>query len=44
MFIVFFSFFQTIERLEPDFLAIHCQEVGGKNYEESMQHVNSFVK
>ena len=36
--------FQTVRRLDPDFLAVHCQEVGGKNYEDSMQHVNKFIK
>ncbi|XP_060559157.1 inositol polyphosphate-5-phosphatase A-like [Ruditapes philippinarum] len=30
--------------MEPGMVAIHCQEVGGKNYEASMQHVNQFVK
>ncbi|ELU03856.1 hypothetical protein CAPTEDRAFT_131585 [Capitella teleta] len=38
------EFLATVKRLEPDFLAVHCQEVGGKNYEESMQHVNQFIK
>ena len=38
------EFLATVKRLSPDLLAIHCQEVGGKNYEESMQHVNLFVK
>ena len=37
-------FLQTIQRVKPQFLALHCQEVGGKNYEESMQHVNQFVQ
>uniref|UniRef100_A0A672HRG6 inositol-polyphosphate 5-phosphatase n=1 Tax=Salarias fasciatus TaxID=181472 RepID=A0A672HRG6_SALFA len=27
----------------PHFVAVHCQEVGGKNYEASMSHVDSFV-
>ena len=35
---------QTIQKLEPGLVALHCQEVGGKNYEDSMQHVNQFVK
>ncbi|XP_073970945.1 inositol polyphosphate-5-phosphatase A isoform X7 [Rhodnius prolixus] len=38
------EFLSTISRLEPKFIALHCQEVGGKNYEESMQHVDFFVK
>ncbi|GLD56034.1 type I inositol 1,4,5-trisphosphate 5-phosphatase isoform X1, partial [Lates japonicus] len=32
------------EFYQPHFLAVHCQEVGGKNYEASMSHVDSFVK
>ncbi|KAK0070526.1 type I inositol 1 4 5-trisphosphate 5-phosphatase-like isoform X1 [Biomphalaria pfeifferi] len=29
---------------QPSIVALHCQEVGGKNYEASMQHVNHFIK
>ncbi|XP_061766868.1 inositol polyphosphate-5-phosphatase A-like isoform X3 [Nerophis ophidion] len=36
--------YQTVQSHKPHFLALHCQEVGGKNYEESMSHVDSFVK
>ncbi|KAI3362957.1 hypothetical protein L3Q82_011635 [Scortum barcoo] len=35
---------QTVQTHKPHFLAVHCQEVGGKNYEASMSHVDSFVK
>ncbi|CAG10166.1 unnamed protein product, partial [Tetraodon nigroviridis] len=35
---------QTVHTYKPHFLALHCQEVGGKNYEASMSHVDSFVK
>ena len=35
---------QVATSQQPEFLAIHCQEVGGKNYEETMQHVNKFIK
>lgn len=35
---------QTILRLDPKFIALHCQEVGGKHYEESMRHVEDFVR
>lgn len=35
---------QTISRLDPKFVALHCQEVGGKNYEKSMQYVDKFVQ
>ncbi|XP_024083593.1 type I inositol 1,4,5-trisphosphate 5-phosphatase isoform X2 [Cimex lectularius] len=34
----------SMSRLDPKFIALHCQEVGGKNYELSMQHVEYFVK
>ncbi|XP_072247541.1 inositol polyphosphate-5-phosphatase A isoform X2 [Leuresthes tenuis] len=36
--------YQTVQSQKPHFLAVHCQEVGGKNYEASMSHVDSFVK
>uniref|UniRef100_A0A4W4GJN4 inositol-polyphosphate 5-phosphatase n=1 Tax=Electrophorus electricus TaxID=8005 RepID=A0A4W4GJN4_ELEEL len=36
--------FQTVHTHKPHFVALHCQEVGGKNYEESMTHVDSFIK
>uniref|UniRef100_A0AAQ6IF35 inositol-polyphosphate 5-phosphatase n=1 Tax=Anabas testudineus TaxID=64144 RepID=A0AAQ6IF35_ANATE len=38
------EFYQVIQSHKPHFLAVHCQEVGGKNYAESMSHVDSFVK
>ncbi|XP_014216271.1 uncharacterized protein LOC106645034 [Copidosoma floridanum] len=38
------EFLSTISRLNPKFVALHCQEVGGKNYEESMRHVKDFVR
>uniref|UniRef100_A0A1A8GC10 inositol-polyphosphate 5-phosphatase n=1 Tax=Nothobranchius korthausae TaxID=1143690 RepID=A0A1A8GC10_9TELE len=38
------EFYQTVQTHNPHFLAVHCQEVGGKNYEASMSHVDSFVK
>ncbi|XP_077469595.1 inositol polyphosphate-5-phosphatase A isoform X2 [Stigmatopora argus] len=38
------EFYQTVQSHKPHFLAVHCQEVGGKNYEASMSHVDSFVK
>uniref|UniRef100_A0AAX7VKG2 inositol-polyphosphate 5-phosphatase n=1 Tax=Astatotilapia calliptera TaxID=8154 RepID=A0AAX7VKG2_ASTCA len=34
----------TVQSHKPHFLALHCQEVGGKNFEESMSHVDNFVK
>ncbi|XP_070212436.1 inositol polyphosphate-5-phosphatase A-like isoform X2 [Littorina saxatilis] len=38
------AFLQEIQEKEPGVVALHCQEVGGKNYEASMQHVNQFIK
>ena len=38
------QFLKTIVDLQPDFIALHCQEVGGKNYEISMKHVHNFVR
>uniref|UniRef100_A0A3Q3LQW7 inositol-polyphosphate 5-phosphatase n=1 Tax=Mastacembelus armatus TaxID=205130 RepID=A0A3Q3LQW7_9TELE len=38
------EFYQTVQSHKPHFLAVHCQEVGGKNYEASMSHVDCFVK
>ncbi|XP_025834536.1 type I inositol 1,4,5-trisphosphate 5-phosphatase isoform X2 [Agrilus planipennis] len=37
------EFLLTISKLDPKFVALHCQEVGGKNYENSMKHVENFV-
>ncbi|XP_049958900.1 uncharacterized protein LOC126475247 isoform X1 [Schistocerca serialis cubense] len=38
------EFLSTVSRLDPKFIALHCQEVGGKNYERSMKHVEYFVR
>lgn len=38
------EFYQTVQTQKPHFVALHCQEVGGKNYEASMAHVDCFVK
>lgn len=35
---------QVVHAHRPHFLALHCQEFGGKNYEASMSHVDKFVK
>ncbi|XP_050681918.1 inositol polyphosphate-5-phosphatase A isoform X2 [Leptidea sinapis] len=37
------EFLQAISRLEPRFVALHLQEVGGKSYEHSARHVQEFV-
>lgn len=38
------EFLSTVAKLDPKFIALHCQEVGGKNYELSMRHVENFIK
>uniref|UniRef100_A0A8C5CWN3 inositol-polyphosphate 5-phosphatase n=1 Tax=Gadus morhua TaxID=8049 RepID=A0A8C5CWN3_GADMO len=38
------EFEQTVHSHKPHFIAVHCQEVGGKNCETSMAHVDSFIK
>lgn len=37
------EFLRTVSKVDPKFIALHCQEVGGKNYENSMKHVEEFV-
>ncbi|XP_073402502.1 inositol polyphosphate-5-phosphatase A isoform X3 [Dendrobates tinctorius] len=38
------EFYQTVHAQKPQFVSLHCQEVGGKNYEASMAHVDKLVK
>lgn len=38
------EFLLTVDRLGPKFIALHCQELGGKKYEKSSNHVENFVK
>ncbi|CAL4067938.1 unnamed protein product, partial [Meganyctiphanes norvegica] len=38
------EFLTLVDEQQPEFIALHCQEVGGKNYEESMVHVEHFMK
>jgi inositol-1,4,5-trisphosphate 5-phosphatase len=38
------EFLLKISEVRPHFVALHCQEVGGKNYECSMQYVGGFVQ
>ncbi|XP_039193384.1 inositol polyphosphate-5-phosphatase A isoform X5 [Crotalus tigris] len=38
------EFYQIVHAHKPQFMALHCQEFGGKNYEASMSHVDKFVK
>ncbi|XP_066253064.1 inositol polyphosphate-5-phosphatase A isoform X2 [Euwallacea similis] len=38
------EFLSKIASLDAKFIALHCQEVGGKNYEKSMKHVERFIE
>ncbi|XP_050304592.1 inositol polyphosphate-5-phosphatase A isoform X2 [Anthonomus grandis grandis] len=38
------EFLSKIASLDAKFIALHCQEVGGKKYEKSMKHVERFVQ
>lgn len=38
------EFLGTVTRLQPSFIALHMQEVGGKTYEKSMEYVQDFIK
>ncbi|XP_015917325.1 inositol polyphosphate-5-phosphatase A isoform X2 [Parasteatoda tepidariorum] len=38
------EFLMVIKRLEPKFLALHCQEVGGKDYKDSSKNVQEFIR
>ncbi|KFM76033.1 Type I inositol-1,4,5-trisphosphate 5-phosphatase, partial [Stegodyphus mimosarum] len=38
------EFLLVVKRYQPKFIALHCQEVGGKNTKESMGHVEEFVR
>ncbi|XP_047512636.1 inositol polyphosphate-5-phosphatase A isoform X1 [Pieris napi] len=38
------EFLQAVTRMDPKFIALHLQEVGGKAYEKSMQYVKDFVQ
>uniref|UniRef100_A0A1I8M351 inositol-polyphosphate 5-phosphatase n=1 Tax=Musca domestica TaxID=7370 RepID=A0A1I8M351_MUSDO len=38
------AFFLKVGEVKPQFLALHLQELGGKTYEKSTQHVKEFVK
>ncbi|XP_041064975.1 inositol polyphosphate-5-phosphatase A-like isoform X1 [Carcharodon carcharias] len=37
------EFYQVVSKYRPHFLAVHCQEIGGKDYETGMVHVDKFV-
>ncbi|KAL1432098.1 hypothetical protein MTO96_013446 [Rhipicephalus appendiculatus] len=38
------EFLRMVKQFQPSFLALHCQEVGGKNYERTMPHVSDFIR
>ncbi|KAH8417028.1 hypothetical protein KR222_001772 [Zaprionus bogoriensis] len=38
------EFIAKVTEISPQFLALHLQEVGGKTYEKSMEHVQEFIK
>ncbi|XP_049880596.1 inositol polyphosphate-5-phosphatase A isoform X2 [Pectinophora gossypiella] len=38
------EFLAAVSRMDPKFIALHLQEVGGKAYEKSMQYVKDFVE
>ena len=35
---------QLIVQADPDLVALHCQEIGGKDFESAMPGVKTFVK
>ncbi|KAL1492083.1 hypothetical protein ABEB36_012578 [Hypothenemus hampei] len=38
------EFVSRISSMDVKFIALHCQEVGGKKYEKSMKHVERFIE
>ncbi|XP_065184368.1 inositol polyphosphate-5-phosphatase A-like isoform X2 [Sycon ciliatum] len=38
------TFCAKVSQDQPDFVALHCQEVGGKSYMTGMEYVDSFVE
>ncbi|XP_014853838.1 PREDICTED: type I inositol 1,4,5-trisphosphate 5-phosphatase-like isoform X2 [Poecilia mexicana] len=38
------EFFETVKAQKPNFLALHCQECGGKSLESGVTEVKRFVK
>ena len=33
-----------VEQADPDLVALHCQEIGGKDFESCMPKVDEFVR
>lgn len=44
MLIIYFLLLKKLIQLKPQFVALHMQEIGGKNYKQSMQLINPFFK
>lgn len=38
------EFLATVKQNQPSFLALHCQEIGGKNYKRTMPHAADFIR
>nr|XP_046917877.1 inositol polyphosphate-5-phosphatase A-like [Dermatophagoides farinae] len=38
------EFLKTVDRLKPKFIALHCQEFGGKDYRKTSTNVDDFVR
>jgi inositol-1,4,5-trisphosphate 5-phosphatase len=38
------QFNQIIEKVDPDIIALHCQEIGGKDFSLTMPMVSHFVR
>lgn len=38
------EFLSHVKTIQPKFIALHLQEVGGKTYEKSMEYVQQFIK
>ncbi|PAA89461.1 hypothetical protein BOX15_Mlig000302g1 [Macrostomum lignano] len=38
------QFYQVVRDKDPDFIALHCQEVGGKNFAQSMPNVKKWIQ
>jgi hypothetical protein len=40
----FQEIFKTVDKYHPVFIALHFQEVGGKNYKQSIELIDPFFK
>ncbi|XP_043938932.1 inositol polyphosphate-5-phosphatase A-like isoform X2 [Protopterus annectens] len=38
------EFYKLVHKLKPQFIALHCQEIGGKDYELNMSQVETFFR